>query len=861
MRRRGAGLLLGLLLIALAAGAASASAATVSGVVRTAAGDPVPGVVLNVNVQFPFRTVASATTALDGSYALTVANGSYQLAASLPEGADPVPGLPAQWSFSGSLNVNGDATMNVTLPAVRTLTVRVVDSRSAPQEGFTVSLPTLRSASTDDPSVPVFSSAPAAVTDAAGEIHALVFDASTPAGFRGVGSLTPPDGSGFLPSTFSVPAISGDTTIVVHAAEPSTHVTGVVRDANGDPVPGVALSLGPASDATDAAGAYSLGVEPGTYTFNASAPADSGALGLPDSWSLSGALRVTADRTFDVTLPQTVTLTTRVLDGENDDAPLEGALVDLPGWDLRSNVVIDGVPNFSINASAAQGTTDADGEAHALLFDEAEPHFGRPVTVTPPESSGYAPVESVLPDLAGDTTVVVRAPVPFYWVTGTIRLDEGTPVAGVDVDDGIDSATTAADGVYRIKVDPGEGNSLSLAQPDSDGTELPPNWTFSGRFAAFADRTLDVTLPKALHVTTRILGDEDEPVPGAQISIPRFSYFFPLETFGELTDVQSRADPLTLTTDANGEALYVEFDGTQPTSGVAARVRPPADSGYDARLFQPDFNRFDLLDVEHVHDSTAPTIAFAQSPDGVNGWWSGRPASVHVTASDPRIDTLTCTIDGASPRRLAITPGTGTLEADLTIRGEGRHPISCTATDRSDNVDTETTAALIDLHRPNAPSLTADRAPDYAGGGGWYADTVTVTTTGNGDPLLADVSAGSGVDPASIPAPQTFSTSGRHVASASVADVAGNVSGTARLAVKVDADVPTSALTCPAGDVRLGARASARFRDHDDDSGLVGPGSGRQALDTSAAGTFTVEHTATDNVGHTTTSSCGYHVV
>ena len=42
-----------------------------------------------------------------------------------------------------------------------------------------------------------------------------------------------------------------------------------------------------------------------------------------------------------------------------------------------------------------------------------------------------------------------------------------------------------------------------------------------------------MTLPKALHVTTRILGDEDEPVPGAEISIPRFSFFFPLDTFGE----------------------------------------------------------------------------------------------------------------------------------------------------------------------------------------------------------------------------------------------------------------------------------------------------------------------------------------
>ena len=84
-----------LLVVALsAAGAASASAATVSGVVRTAAGDPIAGVELDVNVQFPFETVASATTGLDGSYSLTVADGSYQLVGRLADDTPAVPGLP-----------------------------------------------------------------------------------------------------------------------------------------------------------------------------------------------------------------------------------------------------------------------------------------------------------------------------------------------------------------------------------------------------------------------------------------------------------------------------------------------------------------------------------------------------------------------------------------------------------------------------------------------------------------------------------------------------------------------------------------------------------------------------------------------
>ena len=56
----------------------------------------------------------------------------------------------------------------------------------------------------------------------------------------------------------------------------------------------------------------------------------------------------------------------------------------------------------------------------------------------------------------------------------------------------------------------------------------------------------------------------------------------------------------------------------------------------------------------------------------------------------------------------------------------------------------------VDKTAPNPPTATADRAPDYAGGGGWYKDTVTVSFTSNGDPLLSDGSAGSGVDASTL---------------------------------------------------------------------------------------------------------------
>jgi hypothetical protein len=164
-------------------------------------------------------------------------------------------------------------------------------------------------------------------------------------------------------------------------------------------------------------------------------------------------------------------------------------------------------------------------------------------------------------------------------------------------------------------------------------------------------------------------------------------------------------------------------------------------------------------------------------------------------------------------------------------------------------------AVKVDESAPNTPSATPDRAPDYAGGGGWYKDTVTVSFTDNGDPLLSDGSAGSGVNPASIPAPQTFNTDGSHTASGTVADNVGNVSATGSATVQVDVSPPSVEVSCPAT-VLVGSTANATITASDGQSGLASNPSGTFPIDTSTAGPRTTKGTATDNVGHSTTSSC-----
>jgi hypothetical protein len=161
---------------------------------------------------------------------------------------------------------------------------------------------------------------------------------------------------------------------------------------------------------------------------------------------------------------------------------------------------------------------------------------------------------------------------------------------------------------------------------------------------------------------------------------------------------------------------------------------------------------------------------------------------------------------------------------------------------------------VVDKTAPNV-SVSADRPADYAGGGGWYKDTVTLSFTAN-DPLLADGSPGTGVNPATVPAPQVFNTDGSHEASSTVADNVGNVSAAVSLAVQVDASAPAAAVNCPAS-VAIGAPGvQATVTASDGQSGLAVDPSGTVPIDTKSAGPKVTSATAIDNVGHETPASC-----
>ena len=251
------------------------------------------------------------------------------------------------------------------------------------------------------------------------------------------------------------------------------------------------------------------------------------------------------------------------------------------------------------------------------------------------------------------------------------------------------------------------------------------------------------------------------------------------------------------------------------------------------------------VDVLVKRDATKPTISGSRLPEANAFGWNNGDVVVSFSCADALSGLADCT-------------------ADQTVDGEGRDlSVAGTARDRAGNTDSVTVGNInIDRTAPGAPSLTPDRAPDYAGSGGWYRDEVMVIFAGTGDPDLANGDIGSGVDPTTVPADAVFDSSGSHTASGTVRDRAGNESTAASLTVQLDADPPSVAMTCPSSPLLLGSTASAAWTAADAESGLATPVAGSVTLDTSSIGTKSASTpTAEDNVGHSARAECVYSVI
>lgn len=252
-----------------------------------------------------------------------------------------------------------------------------------------------------------------------------------------------------------------------------------------------------------------------------------------------------------------------------------------------------------------------------------------------------------------------------------------------------------------------------------------------------------------------------------------------------------------------------------------------------------------------------PTITSGTNPSRTGaltlGWTGSTDADdavsyrlLHKDADDSAYSVVGTT----TATSLAITEAEGT-RSYVVEAYDGNHAVPSAAR----------TGIVVDKSAPATPTVSPDRAPDYVpvSGTSWYLDTVTVTSSSNGDPALVDTSAGSGV--ASVTPATTYSASGPWTYNGTATDAAGNTSPASSLTVNVDAEAPTVGFSdCPAT-VLLKHSASTSWTASDPSSGLATAASGTFTLDTATIGHKSVSTTATDHVGHSTSVTCGYDVI
>ena len=348
-----------------------------------------------------------------------------------------------------------------------------------------------------------------------------------------------------------------------------------------------------------------------------------------------------------------------------------------------------------------------------------------------------------------------------------------------------------------------------------------------------------------------------------------------LSTGGAFQDVDGDTLALSVPNGTPG-TFHDNGNGTwswslQTTDDTSGTVVVTANDGHGGTVT----DSFDYAAVNVAPtDPGVPTLSVGSTPNNTGLFTVAWNASTDVPA-----DTVTYTLQhenanstwtdvaiGLTNSSYAFT-GLGEPEGSWLYRvqatdGELTNSTSSWATDSSAIV-------VVDESAPDAPTLTPPAA-DYIDSSGnlWYAGPVSVAVTDNGDPALADTSAGSGVDPTSFTSPIVASTEGENDLSTTVTDYAGNTSSAGTQTVFVDTTGPTVTLTCPTSPIVLNSTLSASWAASDGTgSGVAtGYGSGTLTVPTGSVGSKTLQVTAgasQDNVGNASPASntCTYSVV
>ncbi|HEX3040689.1 MAG TPA: Ig-like domain repeat protein [Solirubrobacterales bacterium] len=236
---------------------------------------------------------------------------------------------------------------------------------------------------------------------------------------KGAYSLEVPDGvfdvrfnppGGFEPTTVHAVEVKGSRTLSVILSNTSlVHLTGTLRDAAGNPVPGASISanssLGNGTTAngiTGEGGSYDLAVPPGNYELSANG-GNKANPSLPPGWYFQvPAIELEADRTLDLELPPTVQLTIEALDSKG--GPIAEAFVGLPT--LSRPADLGGASaDYLQTRGGLTGHTGADGRVSFTVFGGQAVNNTEVGEIVPPNPSGYGRLAFEVPFVEGDTTL------------------------------------------------------------------------------------------------------------------------------------------------------------------------------------------------------------------------------------------------------------------------------------------------------------------------------------------------------------------------------------------------------------------------------------------------------------------------
>jgi hypothetical protein len=520
---------------------------TFSGTARTSAGQPLSN--LRISLGGGAR-VSSASPA--GAFSLTVNAGVYSdLMAdtgmfTLAYPNAPYPNYPnavritaAAGAPSFDLTTN-DVTQDVQLPATTTLDVEVRDAAGNPvPAGKNVTANGTGSAGATVALVPGGPSAYTlesmganASTDANGVAHLTVFGNVTFA----AGQVCVSGVAGFASSFCSTAAVNSDNgtaTITLTQPAPPTHTfSGVLRDANGNPVAGVTINLGDSHFVrTNATGQFSFTESPGQYDLRVQAGGALGPLNVPGlpqyfSFTADGSNKIDLrnnDITSDIVLPAATTITVLTKDAQGNAAPNipVSASGSLGNYELLAN----GSQVFSVGVNGSVNS-NAGGSATLTVFENAS--FGlSSVCATFAVSPTTICNETVLSAGTGGLVVTLtqQPPTPRYTFSGTLRDAAGNPVPGVTVNLGeFSHMRTDAAGHFTFTEDPG----VFELRVQGGGAVGPLNVPGLPQFLNFEGQEIDLTsgdvtrdmqLPQTATVTVTVKDADGDPMTGANVSV------------------------------------------------------------------------------------------------------------------------------------------------------------------------------------------------------------------------------------------------------------------------------------------------------------------------------------------------------